>query len=353
MTFLLDHLPRRSAPVHRHPRRPAAAAGAAAQPRAAGRDARRRPALHAGRGDTRSSTRSWACTSTPDDVDALERRTEGWIAGLQLAALSLRAIATRPTSTTSSRRSPAATASSSTTSPRRSCARQPDRRARLPARTAVLDRLTGPLCDAVTGRRTGSAMLEELERGNLFVVPLDDRALLVPLPPPVRRRAAGPAARRASRPGPAAAPARPATGTPSSGLPADARPARPRRSRTSRAPADLVEEALPEARRRGRTDLLLTGSRACPERGGPTQSGAEHRGRRGARLVRRRPRRRWRPASPTPTRRSRRAAAAMAATWRPPTSSATAPATISIYRASLAQARGDVAGTVRHARRVL
>ena len=40
-------------------------------------------------------------------------------------------------------------------------------------RTAVLDRLTGPLCDAVTGGADGARMLEDLERGNLFVVPLD------------------------------------------------------------------------------------------------------------------------------------------------------------------------------------
>ena len=40
-------------------------------------------------------------------------------------------------------------------------------------RTAVLDRLTGPLCDAVTGQSGGAAMLADLERANLFVVPLD------------------------------------------------------------------------------------------------------------------------------------------------------------------------------------
>ena len=40
-------------------------------------------------------------------------------------------------------------------------------------RTAVLDRLTGPLCDAVTGGADGARVLEELDRGNLFVVPLD------------------------------------------------------------------------------------------------------------------------------------------------------------------------------------
>ena len=41
--------------------------------------------------------------------------------------------------------------------------------------TALLERLTGPLCDALTGRTDGSHMLEHLERANLFVVPLDDR----------------------------------------------------------------------------------------------------------------------------------------------------------------------------------
>jgi LuxR family maltose regulon positive regulatory protein len=41
--------------------------------------------------------------------------------------------------------------------------------------TAVLDQMTGSLCDALTGSDDGSAMLEELERSNLFVVPLDDQ----------------------------------------------------------------------------------------------------------------------------------------------------------------------------------
>ena len=41
--------------------------------------------------------------------------------------------------------------------------------------TSILDRLNGPLCDAVTGRKDGKGILEALERGNLFVVPLDDK----------------------------------------------------------------------------------------------------------------------------------------------------------------------------------
>jgi len=40
-------------------------------------------------------------------------------------------------------------------------------------RTAVLDRLTGSLCDAVTGGTGGGQVLEDLDRGNVFLVPLD------------------------------------------------------------------------------------------------------------------------------------------------------------------------------------
>jgi LuxR family maltose regulon positive regulatory protein len=41
--------------------------------------------------------------------------------------------------------------------------------------TAILDRLHGPLCDTVTGQQDGTVRLTVLERGNFFVVPLDDR----------------------------------------------------------------------------------------------------------------------------------------------------------------------------------
>ena len=52
--------------------------------------------------------------------------------------------------------------------------RQPDGVRDFLLRTAVLERLTGPLCDAVTGQAGGAAMLDGLERANLFLVPLDD-----------------------------------------------------------------------------------------------------------------------------------------------------------------------------------
>ena len=116
----------------------------------------------------------------PALVAALEARTEGWAAGLQLAALSARGPAgtagpaSRMTSPRSSRRSPAATGSSSTTWSRRSWTAQPDEVRAFLLDTSVLDQLTGGLCDALTGRDDGQQMLETLERDNLFVVPLDD-----------------------------------------------------------------------------------------------------------------------------------------------------------------------------------
>ena len=53
--------------------------------------------------------------------------------------------------------------------------RQPERVRGFLLQTAILDRLSGDLCNAVTGQQDGKAMLETLERGNLFVIPLDDQ----------------------------------------------------------------------------------------------------------------------------------------------------------------------------------
>ena len=53
--------------------------------------------------------------------------------------------------------------------------RQPEDVRSFLLQTSILDRMTGPLCDAVTGQAGGKAMLEVLDRGNLFLVPLDDR----------------------------------------------------------------------------------------------------------------------------------------------------------------------------------
>lgn len=108
----------------------------------------------------------------PEDVAALDARTEGWIAGLQLAALSLRDsddVSGFIAGFTGSHRFVIDYLAEEVLE------RQPDEVRDFLLRTSILDRLTGPLCDAVTARPGGAEMLEALERANLFVVPLDDR----------------------------------------------------------------------------------------------------------------------------------------------------------------------------------
>ena len=107
-----------------------------------------------------------------EDVAALEGRTEGWIAALQLAALSLRG------------RDDAAGFIAGFAGDDRYIVdylveevlqRQPQNVRSFLLITSVLSRLSGSLCDAVTDQDGGKAMLEALDRGNLFLVQLDDR----------------------------------------------------------------------------------------------------------------------------------------------------------------------------------
>ena len=86
------------------------------------------------------------------DTATLEQRTEGWIAGLKLAALSMKGAATCAGSST---RSPATIATSPTISSTRCCSPSPNTSDASCSATAILDRLNGPLCDAVTGERDG------------------------------------------------------------------------------------------------------------------------------------------------------------------------------------------------------
>jgi LuxR family maltose regulon positive regulatory protein len=128
-----------------------------------------------------------------EDVAALERRTEGWIAGLQLAAISMQG------------RKDTATLIKSFTGSHRFVLdylveevleQQSESIQTFLLQTTVLDRLTGSLCDAILSRGTeeqrskgdfdtsaphlpspsasGQEILEHLERSNLFVVPLDE-----------------------------------------------------------------------------------------------------------------------------------------------------------------------------------
>ena len=104
-------------------------------------------------------------------VEALETRTEGWATGLQLAALAMRG------------RADAAVFLQDFTGGHRYIlgylmddvvARQPEAVQRFLLHTAILDRLSGPLCDAVTGDMGSQVRLDELHRANLFTVALDE-----------------------------------------------------------------------------------------------------------------------------------------------------------------------------------
>ncbi|MDQ3792254.1 MAG: helix-turn-helix transcriptional regulator, partial [Actinomycetota bacterium] len=106
-----------------------------------------------------------------EDIAKLEERTEGWIAGLQLAALSMR-----------DRKDVSGFVEAFSGSHRdvldflaeEVLERQPEDVGRFLLETSILDGLTGSLCDALTGRSDSQVMLERLEAENLFVVALYD-----------------------------------------------------------------------------------------------------------------------------------------------------------------------------------
>ncbi len=109
---------------------------------------------------------------TADEMSALDSRTEGWIAGLQLAALSMKGHKDIPSFI---REFAGDNRYIMDYLVEEVLQRQPESIRSFLLRTSVLDRLHGSLCDAVTGQEEGHARLELLERGNFFVVPLDDR----------------------------------------------------------------------------------------------------------------------------------------------------------------------------------
>jgi LuxR family maltose regulon positive regulatory protein len=106
-----------------------------------------------------------------EEIAALEERTEGWIAGLQLAALSMRGRRDIPGFIRAFAGDHRYIADYLVEEVLR---RQPASVRSFLLHTAILERLSGPLCDAVTDQEGGDARLESLERGNMFVVPLDD-----------------------------------------------------------------------------------------------------------------------------------------------------------------------------------
>ncbi|HET9853014.1 MAG TPA: LuxR C-terminal-related transcriptional regulator [Candidatus Limnocylindrales bacterium] len=109
---------------------------------------------------------------TAEDVAALESRTEGWVAALQLAALSLRG------------RSDTRQFINAFAGDDRHIVdylveevlrRQSAENREFLLRTSILSRFSAALADAVTGRRDGRSTIEALDRANLFLVPLDDQ----------------------------------------------------------------------------------------------------------------------------------------------------------------------------------
>ena len=286
-----------------------------------------------------------------EQVRALTDRTEGWIAGLQLAAVSLRGV-DNPTDV-------AAFVDAFTGSNRfvidyladEVLARQSPQTQQFLLRAAVLDRLTGPLCDAVTDTTGGARTLEQLERADLFLIPLDDRRgwyrfhhLFADV---LRARL------QADHPDEISELHRRA-----SAWYADAELV-PEAVRHALHADDydragtLMEQALPQVRRARQDALLQEWVHALPEevlRRSPVLTTVSA----WAQLM----------AGDLDAAESRLdiAEAVLAAgatdaalrdSWPGTEDLRTAPATIEVYRASLAQARGDVPGTVRHARRAL
>lgn len=296
----------------------------------------------------------------PALVAALETRTEGWAAGLQLAALSARGrggvdgggVEGFVEEFTGSHRFVLDYLVEEVLN------RQPDRVRQFLLDTSVLQQLTGPLCDALSGRHDGRQMLHTLERDNLFVVPLDDQqqwyryhqlfgdALLA------RLRAQHPD--RVPRLHLAASEWHAEHGTLADAVTHAIAADDPERA------ADLVELALPGMRQQREDRTLRDWLRALPDE-----------------VVRRRA---LLATSLAWTRLSegdldgveswlddaeRALAAPQPAVWRHAAGRLVEtarsrdeevrmlPAMIAIYRASIAQARGDVDGTVEHARRAL
>jgi len=108
-----------------------------------------------------------------EDIAALEMRTEGWIAGLQLAALSMQGRSAEQRADFIS----AFTGSNHYIVDylaQEVLNRQPDPVRAFLLQTSILGRMTGSLCDALTERTEGQATLEELDRANLFVTALDN-----------------------------------------------------------------------------------------------------------------------------------------------------------------------------------
>ena len=117
-------------------------------------------------------TRTMGLNLTERAVAILSARTEGWPAGLQLAGLSLQGrddVDSFVVDFGGSDRYVVDYLAEEVLGP------EPESVRTFLRQTAILERLSAPLCDAVTGREDAADVLARLERANLFVVPLDGR----------------------------------------------------------------------------------------------------------------------------------------------------------------------------------
>ncbi|HXL37208.1 MAG TPA: LuxR family transcriptional regulator, partial [Ktedonobacteraceae bacterium] len=120
---------------------------------------------------TRFLTHVMNLSLTEEEIGRLETRTEGWIAGLQLAALSMRRhadISAFIQAFTGSHRFILDYVQEEILEP------LPPMQQRFLLQTSVLDRMNAEVCQALTGEQSSQQMLESLERANLFLVPLDE-----------------------------------------------------------------------------------------------------------------------------------------------------------------------------------
>lgn len=123
--------------------------------------------------------RTMGLSLNPEDIQTLENRTEGWIAGLQMAALSLRGGQTR----WSGLGSVALMVDNFGGTHQyvidylasEVLRQQPTEIRAFLRQTAILERLSAPLCDAVTGQQDSRRFLSQLEQANLFLIQLDDQ----------------------------------------------------------------------------------------------------------------------------------------------------------------------------------
>ncbi|MCG2802461.1 MAG: LuxR C-terminal-related transcriptional regulator [Cellulomonas sp.] len=283
---------------------------------------------------------------TADDVEVLEERTEGWIAALQLAALSIQG---RDDVGGFIARFAGTDRYIVDYLVEEVLAHQGEAVREFLLHTCLLDRFTGPLCDAVVGRDGGRDLLTTLERANLFLVPLDDqrewfryhhlfadvlRARLLAEQPDLVPLLHG----RASR------------WFEAQGLTPDA-VGHALAARDFDRAVNLIERSAPAIRRDWQDALMLGWLTLLPDdavqrspvlsvfsgymlmvAGELDGAGARFDAAEGAMAA-------VPPGSVPP--------------WGASEELRTLPATIAVYRASLAQAHGDVAGTAAHARRAL